>query len=60
MLQSLTEADFIDVNNYRKKPRSELGGLSLVDINQLNYQNKTNLMNYSKVISELEKISKTK
>ena len=58
MLQSLTEADFIDVNNYRKKPRSELGGLSLIDIDQLNNANKTNLMNYAKVISGLERINK--
>ena len=59
MMKNLTDADIIDVNNYRKKPRSELGGLSLTDINQLNRTNKINLMNYANVIQGLEKINKS-
>ena len=50
IMQGLSAADFIDRNNYQKKPRSELGGLSLTDINQLNSKNKSTLMNYAKVI----------
>lgn len=56
-MKNLSNANFIDVNNHRKKARSELGGLSLNDISHLSYTNKTNFMNYAKVISELEKIN---
>ena len=59
MMRNLSNANFIDVNNHRKKARSELGGLSLNDISQLNYNSKTNLMNYAKAISELKRIDNT-